>query len=109
MIPSWLFPLFLLTASTGLQATDKFSYAGDVTDVRVVRSIKQEPQAGLLGIPRIVQWKPRHLVVAYEVGIPGKTDMGSIDVVVSRDDGKVWSIPATVFDHRQRHGNLQFG
>lgn len=109
MIPRRLLPLFLVAASSGLHAEDKVSYTGDVTDVRVVRSIKQEPQAALLGIPHIVQWKPKHLVVAYEVGIPGKTDMGSIDVVVSRDDGKVWSIPATVFDHRQRHGNLQFG
>ncbi len=102
----------LLTLSLALplaMAAAETKYTGDVTDVRVVRNVSEEPRASLLGIPHIALWKPRHFVVAYEVGIPGKTDMGSIDVCVSLDDGKVWSIPTTVFDHTEKHGSQQFG
>jgi hypothetical protein len=53
-------------------------------------------------------WKEKHLVVAYQKGIAGKGDMGSIDAVVSSNDGDSWSIPSTIFDHEQRHGALQF-
>jgi len=84
-------------------------FAGDVRDVRVIRSVEQEPRASLLGQPTIALWAPKHLVVAYQKGIAGKADMGSIDAVVSTDDGGSWSIPSTIFDHTQRHGAMQFG
>ncbi len=89
--------------------TQAADFAGDVTEMRVVRSADQEPRAALLGIPHIAEWKPRQYVVAYEVGIAGKMDMGSIDAVVSSNDGGSWSIPATIFDHTERHGAVQFG
>jgi hypothetical protein len=84
-------------------------FAGDVRDVRVIRSVEQEPRASLLGQPTIALWGPKHLVVAYQKGIAGKADMGSIDAVVSTDDGGSWSIPSAIFDHTQRHGAVQFG
>jgi hypothetical protein len=34
--------------------------------------------------------------------------MGSIDAVVSSNDGDSWSIPSTIFNHEQRHGAIQF-
>jgi hypothetical protein len=83
-------------------------YSGDMTDVCVIRHVDQEPGASLLGQPSLALWKDRHLVAAYQKGIAGKTDMGSIDAVVSTDDGKTWSIPGAVFDHTQRHGAMQF-
>jgi len=82
---------------------------GDVRQVRLVRAADQEPRASLLGQPSIALWKERHLVVAYQKGVAGKTDMGSIDAIVSSNDGDTWSIPSTVFDHEQRHGAMQFG
>lgn len=82
---------------------------GDVRDVRVIRTTDQEPHAALLGQPSLALWKERHLVVAYQKGIPGKMDMGSIDAVVSKNDGDSWGIPVTIFDHTQRHGAMQFG
>jgi hypothetical protein len=81
---------------------------GDVRDVRVVRTADQEPRASLLGQPSIALWKEKHLVVAYQKGIAGKGDMGSIDAIVSTNDGDSWSIPSTIFDHEQRHGAMQF-
>ncbi len=102
----------LLAPLAALHAKDQVSNApatGDVRDVRVVRTADQEPRASLLGQPTIALWKERHLVVAYQKGIAGKTDMGSIDAIVSCNDGDSWSIPSTIFDHEQRHNAMQFG
>jgi hypothetical protein len=63
------------------------SYTGDVKDVRVVRSMEQHPGAALLWEPYIAEWKPKHLIVAYGAGIPGKVDMGDIYASVSTNDG----------------------
>lgn len=81
---------------------------GDVTDVRVIRHVDQHPGSALLWEPYIAQWKPKHLVVAFGAGIPGKTDMGDILASVSTNDGETWSEPAFVFNHDQRSGALQF-
>ncbi len=83
--------------------------AGDVSSITVIRSVEQHPGASLLWEPYIAEWKPKHLVVAYGAGIPGKTDMGDIVASVSTDDGNKWSEPALVFDHNQRFGAMQFG
>src|SRR5277367_6374065 len=82
---------------------------GDVKDVRVVRNVEQHPGAALLWEPYIAEWKPKHLVVAFGAGIPGKTDMGDILASVSTNGGDTWSEAALVFDHNQRHGAMQFG
>lgn len=86
-----------------------YADTGDVVETRIIRSADQEPRASLLGQPSLAQWKDKHLVAAYQLGIAGKTDMGSIDAVVSTDDGQNWSLPVTIFDHTQRHGSIQFG
>ncbi len=96
-------------AACGLVKAQDAIPGGDVTDVRVLRSAEQEPRTALLGIPHIAQWKPEHLVVAYEAGIPGKIDMGGIDAVISTNDGSSWSAPVTIFDHREHFGAMQFG
>ncbi|OYW77232.1 MAG: hypothetical protein B7Z37_05220 [Verrucomicrobia bacterium 12-59-8] len=82
---------------------------GDAREVRVIRTADQEPRAALLGQPSLALWKEKHLVAAYQLGISGKMDMGSIDAVVSTDDGLSWSIPSTIFDSSERHGSIQFG
>lgn len=89
-------------------ATPAAVFAGDVTDVRVIRHMDKHPGAALLWEPYIAQWKGRHLVAAFGAGIPGKTDMGDILASVSIDDGATWSDPVFIFDHHQRHGALQF-
>jgi hypothetical protein len=107
-----LLAVLLLAPLAALHAKDEVAngkITGDVRDVRVVRTADQEPRASLLGQPSIALWKDKHLVVAYQKGIAGKTDMGSIDAIVSSNDGHSWSIPSTIFDHEQRHGSIQFG
>jgi len=107
-----LLAALLVAPLAALHAQDQVPNApttGAVRDVRVVRTLDQEPRASLLGQPTIAAAKEKHLVVAYQKGIAGKGDMGSIDAVVSTNDGDSWSIPSKVFDHEQRHGAMQFG
>ena len=112
MKPNLLRLRFLLLAPlAALHAKDQVPSTptpGDARDVRIIRTADQEPRASLLGQPSIALWKEKHLVVAYQKGIAGKGDMGSIDAVVSTNDGDTWSIPSVIFDHEQRHGALQF-
>ncbi|MBN2448997.1 MAG: exo-alpha-sialidase [Lentisphaeria bacterium] len=92
-------------------------HRGDVTDVRVVRHVRQHPEAWQLWQPHIVRAtgllsngrRPEHLVCAYGAMINGKKDMGSIWVSISKDDGDSWEEPTPLFDHTQRHGAIQFG
>jgi len=93
-----------------LRAADRAAepFTGDVTDVRVIRHMDQHPGANLIWEPYIAQWKDKHLVAAYGVGIPGKTDMGDIVACISTDDGDTWGEPVTIFNHRERQGTVQF-
>lgn len=103
-------PLLLaLVLACACAEAQNAEFTGDVHDVRIVRSVEQHPGASLLWEPYIAEWKPKQLVVAYGVGIPGKTDMGDIVASVSTNDGDAWSEPAFVFDHNQRFGAMQFG
>ncbi len=94
----------LSVASTNVQG--KVGMLG--TDTFWLFLADKEPRASLFGQPRIALFKEKHLVVAYKKGIAVKGDMGSIDAIVSSNDGDSWSIPSTIFDHEQRHGALQF-
>ena len=105
-----VYALFLITFLVQTKAVAQNTKpTGDVSDVRVLRSVEQEPKTELLGQPSLALWKEKHLVVAYQKGIPGKADMGSIDAIVSTNDGDSWGIPSTIFDHTERHGSIQFG
>lgn len=95
----------LTLAFTPARAAD---FVGDVTDVRVIRHMEKHPGSSELWEPYLAQWRARHLVAAFGVKIPGKTDMGDIVAVVSTDDGNTWGEPVTVFDHRERQGTIQF-
>lgn len=81
---------------------------GDVTAVRVVRHMDKHPGSSELWEPYLAQWKGRHLVAAFGVKIPGKTDMGDIMASVSTDDGDTWGDPVYVFNHQERQGTLRF-
>jgi len=97
-----------LGANASLSAADSISYTGDVTDVRVIRDMSSHPGSSELWEPYLAQWQGKHLVAAFGVKIPGKTDMGDIVASVSTNDGDTWSYPVKIFDHQQRHGTLQF-
>jgi len=102
---AWSLALILVCAPGGGLAAD---FTGDVTDVRVVRRVDQHPGAALLWEPSSAVWRPKHLVVSFGAGLPGKTDMGDVLASVSTNDGDTWSDPLLAFDHNQRYGALQF-
>jgi hypothetical protein len=89
------------------------TFEGDVREIRVVDHVQNHPGFHRIWQPYIAQWNAgtggrRHLVVAYGAQLEGKTDMGDIMCVVSRDDGDTWTAPIKIFDHRERQGRLQF-
>ena len=107
LLSSVLFAATFATAPAAGKADDR--YHGDVTDVRVIRRVENHPHAWRLWQPFIIQGdKKRHLIVAFGAMRRGKKDMGDILATVSKNDGDSWDEPVTVFDHRQRHGILQF-
>jgi hypothetical protein len=88
-------------------------YEGDVRDLRVLDHISNHPGFTRFWAAYIAEWSAgsagrRHLVAAYCVQLEGKTDMGDIICVVSRDDGDTWTAPIRIFDHTERMGRLQF-
>lgn len=87
---------------------DALPFRGDVTDVRIIRHMDQHPGSSELWEPYLAQWQGKHLVAAFGVKIPGKTDMGDIMAVVSTNDGDTWGDPVPIFDHRVRQGTIQF-
>jgi len=89
-------------------APDALPFHGDVTDVRVIRHMDKHPGSSELWEPYLAQWQDKHLVAAFGVKIPGKTDMGDIMAVVSTNDGDTWGEPVPIFDHRVRQGTIQF-
>jgi hypothetical protein len=95
----------LLTAAAAGHAAD---FTGDVTAVRVIRHMDQHPGSSELWEPYLAQWKGKHLVAAFGVKIPGKTDMGDILACVSTDDGATWGDPVFIFNHLERQGTIQF-
>lgn len=95
----------LVLLSSSLTAAES---TGDVTAIRVVRTLDKHPGSAKLWEPYIAQWKPKHLVVAFGVGVPGKVDMGDLMASISTDDGDTWGEPVTIFNHRERQGAIQF-
>ena len=94
--------------AVGARAADPPAATGDATDVVLVRTLDRHPGAARLWQPYIARWGPKHLVVAFGAGIPGKTDMGDVLACASTDEGKTWGEPVAVFDHGHMHGTLQF-
>jgi hypothetical protein len=82
-------------------------YAGDVTDVRSVSTLREPGPYNRLWQPFIASWADRHLLVAFGAHLTGKIDMGDILCAVSTDEGDTWEEPVTVFDYRVALGPLR--
>jgi len=103
--PALILLAAVLAAAMPLAAAD---HTGDVTEVRLIRHMNQHPGSSELWEPYLAQWQGKHLVAAFGVKIPGKTDMGDILASVSTADGNTWGDPVVIFDHNQRQGTIQF-
>lgn len=99
---------FLYTTQPTL--AEETDYAGDVTDLRVIRRIEQHPLAWRVWQPVIIPGdRNRELIVAFGAMVNGKKDMGDICACVSKDDGDTWEEPVVIFNHHIRQGDIQFG
>jgi hypothetical protein len=83
-------------------------YLGDVSDVRLISTLKRPSIYNRVWQPFIERWKEGHLLVAFGEHLSGKVDMGNIICAVSVDDGDTWEEPVSVFDHRVALGPLRF-
>src|SRR5690606_26271835 len=85
------------------------SYRGDVEDVRMIATLEDFNNVPKLLVPHIAVWKDRHVIAAFEAGIPGKVDMGDIISSISEDDGDTWGKRAVIFDHKEKYGLQRYG
>ena len=108
MRKTFLSAFFLLLFPTLVCQANLPDYRGDVTDVRILRNVEQHPDSWRIWQPVIVQWKMKHLIVAFGAMTNGKKDMGDIFAMISRNDGDTWEEPVAVFDHDVRQGPIQF-
>ncbi len=112
--PAWMLVAVLsapgtgLAQETGVQPPQEEAGTGAATSVVVVSDVARHPGANLVWIPHLARWQAREFVCAYGVGIPGKGDMGDIVSVRSGNDGRTWSEPIPIFDHRQTWVTLRF-
>ena len=83
------------------------SYAGDVTDVRLISTLVEPGPYKRLWQPFIARWANDHLIVAYGAELHGKVDMGDIVCSISTDGGDTWGEPVMIFDHRVALGPVR--
>ena len=86
---------------------DNRPYRGDVTDVRLVATLKRPGPYNRLWQPFIEVWQPGHLLIAFARQLTGKIDMGDIVCAVSTDGGDSWEEPVMIFDHGVALGPLR--
>src|SRR5690349_16233674 len=91
-----LFFLFCSTVSFG--QTPVAESTGDVTDIQVIQ--KLDPKSAYVKIwqPYIAVLDSQTYIATWGLVLKGKTDMGDIECSVSKDKGKTWSYPITIFN-----------
>jgi len=58
--------------------------------------------------PFIAIWKENYYVVSYGLKLDGRSDMGDIVCSITKDGGKTWTPPVTIFDHRLHNGTRRY-
>lgn len=81
---------------------------GDASDVVIVDQLAAGTLYERIWQPFIARWDKNRYVIAYGLQLRGKPDMGDIVCSISRDRGKSWLPPTTIFDHRVANGTQRF-
>lgn len=89
-------------------ADDDTSTSGDATDVVIVDQLEPGSIYERIWQPFIAKWDKNRYVIAYGLQLRGKPDMGDVVCSISRDRGKTWLPPTTIFDHRVANGTQRF-
>ena len=80
----------------------------DVTDIVMVDELAENSIYDRIWQPYIAQWNEQTYVIAYSRQLKGKVDMGDIICSVSKDQGKNWGVPITIFDSQTPNGTMRF-
>lgn len=80
----------------------------DVTDIVTVDELAEKSIYDKIWQPYIAQWDEQTYVIAYSRQLKGKVDMGDIICLVSKDQGKTWGVPITIFDSQVPNGTMRF-
>ncbi|MCD6322591.1 MAG: exo-alpha-sialidase [Clostridiales bacterium] len=81
---------------------------GDVKEIVTIDTLAPNSLYKQIWQPFIVEWKKDYYVVTYGLKLKGKSDMGDIVCSITRDGGKTWTPPITIFDHRLSNGSQRF-
>ena len=100
--------LGLLAAFMALGQAPAAEHPGAVTKVVEIDSLKLGSPYKRIWQPFIAKWTKNHLVASYGLELRGKTDMGDVVCSISRNGGKSWGPPITIFDHRIPNGTMRF-
>jgi len=84
------------------------SSTGDVTDIVTVDELAENSNYDRIWQPYMAQWDEQTYVIAYSRQLKGKVDMGDIVCSVSKDRGKTWGVPTTIFDSQVPNGTMRF-
>ncbi len=95
--------ILFLTNLTYAQTT-----TGDVTDIVTVDELDKNSIYDRIWQPYMAQWDEQTYVIAYSRQLKGKVDMGDIVCSVSKDRGKTWGVPTTIFDSQVPNGTMRF-
>ena len=100
--------LGLLATIAALGQAPAAEHPGAVTKVVEIDSLKPGSPYKRIWQPFIAKWTNNHLVASYGHELRGKTDMGDVVCSISRNGGKSWGPPITIFDHRIPNGTMRF-
>jgi Neuraminidase (sialidase) len=81
---------------------------GDVNDIVTVDELEENSIYDRIWQPYMAQWDEQTYVIAYSRQLKGKVDMGDIICSVSKDQGKTWGVPITIFDSQVPNGTMRF-
>ena len=88
--------------------TGQAQNTGDVTDVVTIDVLPPNSIYKQVWQPFIAMWKKNYYVVSYGLKLDGRSDMGDIVCSITKDGGKTWTPPVTIFDHRLHNGTQRY-
>ena len=81
---------------------------GDVTGIATVDVLTANTIYDKIWEPYLARWDDKTYVIAYGRRLKGKSDMGDILCSVSKDKGKTWGVPITIFDSQIPNGTIHY-
>ncbi len=91
----------LLSGNSSSGQTSADNSTGEVTDIKVVQRLDTNSIYNKIWQPYIAILDSHTYIATYGLGLKGKTDMGDILCSISKDKGKTWDNPLTIFSSQK--------